>query len=87
MPHMTIITQGDNCWPDLKERMRTEMPAPVVHIKSPIQVARLPGGMASGKSSVMFRFELVDGTTVLAETSLELFASAARALMVADGAA
>jgi len=81
MPNMTIITNGDDCWPDLLPEGRR---IPVVHTLMPIQVARLPGGMQSGKSSVMFRIELPDGTTVLAETSLELFVSAARALLAAD---
>ena len=36
--------------------------------------------MASGKASVAFRFELPDGTAVIAETSLALLTTAADAL-------
>jgi hypothetical protein len=72
-----MITDGDNCWPDLKDKMDK-----VVHLANgapPLQVALLNKGMASGRPSVMLRIDLPDGRVVLAETSLLLFATAARA--------
>lgn len=48
----------------------------LIHIKTPITVAPLDHGMASGAPSVAFLFELPDGKYVLAETSLKLFQAA-----------
>jgi hypothetical protein len=74
---MIVIPNGDNCWPDLRDK-------PIVHLANdapPIAVAVLDGGMASGKPSLTLRLDLPDGRTVLAETSARLFCSAARAIM------
>jgi hypothetical protein len=74
---MTITLQGDNAWPDLKEK-------PFVHLGNeaqPIKVAVLDGGMASGRPSVAIRLDLPDGQTVVAETTARLFCTAARAIM------
>lgn len=46
----------------------------------PIQVTGLDGGMVSGNPSVAIRLDLPDGKTVIAETSLALFLTAADAL-------
>lgn len=73
MPSMVLVMDGDGAWPDLKDKK-------VHHVTSQIQVAPLGGGMASGKASVTFRIDLADGSVVLAETSLELFSAAARAM-------
>jgi hypothetical protein len=54
-------------------------PKDVIHLTNPITVGPLAGGMESGKASVAFAFILPCGKTVLAETSLELFLTAARA--------
>ncbi len=51
----------------------------------PFRVGGLPGGMASGKTSVAFDIPLPDGRHVLAETSLELFLAAADALRARYG--
>ena len=48
-------------------------------------VAALDGGMTSGRPSVMLRFGLPDGRTVLAETSMRLFLTAARAFAARYG--
>lgn len=50
----------------------------------PMQVARLSGGMVSGKSSVGIRIDLPDGRVVIAETSLALFTDVARLLAIRD---
>ncbi len=60
---VTISLDGDNCWPDLRD-LPQERPGQIRGY-----VARLTGGMQSGKSSVMFRMDLPDGTVVLWETS------------------
>jgi hypothetical protein len=79
---MTINLNGDNIWPDLREKK-------FVHLRghdgasgeSRIQVAVLDGGMKSGLPSVAIRLDLPDGKTVVAETSARLFCTAARAIM------
>lgn len=77
MPNMKVITNGDGCWPDLKDKT-------VIHTQLPFEVALLRGGMASGGASVSFRIGLPDGRVVIAETSLELLTTAARALNAAN---
>lgn len=86
MAVMHVILDGDGCWPDLVADGETLKSAasgkPVIHLGQgapAIQVAALPGGMTSGRTSVTFRLDLPDGTVVLAETSLLLFLTAARA--------
>jgi hypothetical protein len=55
----------------------------VIHLTNDIEVTSLAGGMESGKPSVAFIFKLPDGKAVVAETSLELFITAARGLAAA----
>ena len=50
------------------------------------RVGRLPGGTQGGKSTVTLLITMPDGQQVLAETTLALFTSAARALQAADSA-
>ena len=54
----------------------------VIHLTddAPIEVGTLRGGMQSGKDSCAFAFTLPDGRAVIAETSVELFLAAARAI-------
>lgn len=78
MPVMTLILR-EPAWPELAGALDKNL----VHLGNdaePIQVAYLEGGMASGKPSVAIRLDLPDGTVVIAETSLELFAAAARGM-------
>lgn len=75
MPLMIINLNGDNVWPELADG-RT-----ILHHTDPIHLTSLPDGMASGKPSVALRFDLEDGSTLVAETSGEMFVAAARALM------
>jgi hypothetical protein len=77
MPHMIINLDGGGAWPDLNEK-------PYVYLEEdapPIQLAVFAGGMKSGLPSVAFRFDLPDGTTVVAQTSARLFCTAARSIM------
>jgi hypothetical protein len=83
MPELHVILEGDGAWPDLAERLSAprheRKRAPVIHLGNdapPIQMSGLEDGMSSGAPSVIFRLDLPDGTTVLAETSWRLFAYA-----------
>jgi hypothetical protein len=74
VPALIIKLEGDRCWPDLENKPDDQIIA-VEHI----EVALLPGGMASGAASVAIRLDLPDGRTVIAQTSQQLFDGAARA--------
>ncbi len=71
MPKLVIKLDADNAWPDLKERG--------FESSEDLEVALLPGGMASGKPSVVMRINLPDGRVVIAQTSLDLWRTATRA--------
>lgn len=78
---LTVKLNGDGAWPDLAQ-------ADIIHLGNdapPIQLSALPGGMASGLPSVAIRIDLPDGRTVIAETSMRLFVSAADALAARYG--
>lgn len=77
MPALTLIVEGDNAWTDLDEKEVINLMGNSV---PPIQLAALPGGMASGKTSITFRFDLPDGKVLLAETSFALLKTAVRAI-------
>ena len=84
MNSLKLTLDGDNAWPDLRGKVGTDK---VIHLSNgaDIQLAALAGGMTSGRPSVMFRFELPDGRTVLAETSMRLFLASARAFAARYG--
>lgn len=82
MPSLNIIMDGDNAWPDLQEKMER---GTLIHYAGDLSVAVLPGGMESGRPSVTIRFDLPDGTTLIAETSLRLFLGAATAFRAKYG--
>jgi hypothetical protein len=63
-----VITNGDNCWPDLRTKGFVE--------GQWVGIARLPNGTVSGNATVTVRIELPDGRTVLAETTLALLRNA-----------
>jgi hypothetical protein len=70
---MNVILRGDAAWPDLDgKKLRVADPA------NSISVAVLDGGMSSGRPSVALRIDLLDGSTLIVETSARLFASAGR---------
>ncbi|MGH6967771.1 MAG: hypothetical protein ACREEN_01525 [Stellaceae bacterium] len=77
MIQMNVILNGDNCWPDLKDKK-------IIHLANdapPMQVALLDGGLQSGRPSVALRVDLPDGQVLVAETTARLFCAAARAIM------
>jgi hypothetical protein len=73
MPVLHVHIDGDKCWPDLEDKMDK-----IIHLGegARIDIAALPGGMSSGKTSVALRFDLPDGQVVIAETSLALLGTA-----------
>lgn len=85
MIQMSIFMDGDGCWPDLganekevKDRIDQGKLIWLGNGAAPMQVALLDNGMQSGSPSVAIRLDLPDGKTVVAETTLKLFVSAAR---------
>lgn len=77
MPAITVIVEGDGAWTDLNEKEVINMMGNNV---PPIQIAALPGGMASGKTSVTLRLDLPDGKVLMTETSFALLKAAVRAI-------
>lgn len=73
---LTIVLNGDDCWPELKERGFVQGVF--------VALARLPNGTVGGRSSVIARIELSSGQVVLAETTLALLRSAVQAFDAAD---
>lgn len=71
---LEIQMDGDNCWPDLADR---EWEAARL-----VSVAVLPHGTSEGRPSVTLRVETEDGRVMLAQTTLRLFETAARAFAV-----
>lgn len=80
MPDWTrldVKLDGDGAWPDLAKS--GFQPGHIVG------VALLRGGTAQGRSAVMVRIELDNGTAVVAQTTLRLLATAMRAIMARAG--
>lgn len=74
MPVLSIITNGENCWPDLRKGfIQGEF----------VAIARLPNGTMLGNPTVIVRIELPNGQTVLAQTTLYLLSNAIKAFEVA----
>lgn len=71
-----IAEMGDGAWPDLAEKHAKGLLIETEHLS----VSGLPGGMASGKASIAFRFDLPDGRVVFAQSSLRAFLAVADAL-------
>jgi len=74
---LTIILDGKGAWPDLRDKKTIQLS----NSSTPMQLAVLERGMASGRPSVAFRLDLPDGESVVAETSARLLCTAARAIM------
>lgn len=79
MPAIKMILDGDRAWPELQG-------VDFHHVTETMQIALLKKGMQSGKSSVAIRLDLPNGEVVVAETSLALFVSTARAFEARDEA-
>lgn len=74
--HLQVIMNGDNCWPELKEKGFT-----VGLLEG---IALLPNGTVQGNATVTIRVELPDGKTVLAQTTLALLSDAVKAFNIRD---
>lgn len=82
---LTLHLDDDGSFPDLVENRDTDQ---IIHLGNdapPMHLTVLPGGMASGKPSVMLLINLPDGRVVLAETSLALLQMAVRAFTAKYG--
>jgi len=74
---INVILEGDRCWEDLANKIKS---AKVIWLREgAISIAALSKGMKSGKPSISIRIDLPDGRTLVAETSMRLFLSAAEA--------
>ena len=74
---INVILEGDSCWEDLADKIKSDK---VIWLREGvISIAALSKGMKSGKPSISIRIELPDGRTLMAETSMRLFLSAAGA--------
>lgn len=76
MIHLSVHTDGDNCWPDLVKGEAL--------FGRIVSIARLPHGTEGDKSTVTVRVELPNGTTILAETTLALLEMAMAAFKGAE---
>jgi hypothetical protein len=90
MPQMmSIILNGDGCWPDLVEkRAKGELIDLMGNdVGNVLQVAALPKGTVSGNTTVTLRLDLPDGKTVMTEVSLKLWRAALEAFEARYGRA
>ena len=78
-PSIDLRLEGDGCWADLAGAADR-----IIHTTH-LSLAALAQGMTSGKPSVLFRFDLEDGRTVMAETSLVALLTAVDAIVARHG--
>jgi len=81
MPEMSINLEGDGAFND--EIKKVGEGNFIFHENSHIKMARLPNGMASGRSAVGIGFEH-DGKFIVIQTTLALLKSAVRAMETRD---
>lgn len=67
------LNLDEPAWPDLPGKN-------VIHYTDPIAMSALAAGMESGQPSVAFRFDLPDGSVVIAESSLAVLTMAVRGI-------
>jgi hypothetical protein len=76
MPNIHIILEPEEHWDDLLEKE-------VIYLGDdapPIEIVAMPGGMASGKTSISIRLDLPDKRVAIVETSLAQLANAVRTI-------
>jgi hypothetical protein len=78
MQAIDVILKGDGAWPDLEELNELGR---FTHLSDAVpdwrlQIAALPSGMESGRTSVAMRIDMPNGEVVLVETSLRLLSNA-----------
>lgn len=74
---LKIILEGDGAFSDIPARKMRE--------GNFSAITGLPDGTESGKPTICIRVDMVDGTTVLAQTTLALFLTAADAFKARYG--
>ena len=68
------ILESEEHWSDLLDKE-------VIYLgneASPVEIVAMPGGMASGRTSISLRLDLPDGRVVIVETALYELAKAVR---------
>lgn len=82
MRKVNVILDGHGCWPDIAQlRQEHRITELFGEEDAPnITLAVLEGGMQSGKKSVSIRYDVPDGSVIVAETSLRLLMVAAHIL-------
>lgn len=74
MSVIKVITECDGAFEDLADKREK-----ILHLTDPnLSIARIPKGMQSGRSSVMIRIDLPNGTVIVAESSMANFLNCAR---------
>ena len=84
MEALDLYMDFDEAWPELREEAlagANVYQSPDIRVTA---MARVPRGTMGGKSSVMVRIDLPDGSFLLAGTTLALLATAVRAFKGAD---
>lgn len=71
---INVILDGDGCWPDLQDKMDQ-----IVNIGA-VQIATLMEGTVGKNPSVALRFDLPDGTPVIAQVTAREFMGAMKIL-------
>ena len=80
MPDLNVIVNGQGAWTDLQSKREK-----VLHLSDPnISIARVPHGMKSGRSSIMIRIDLPNGTVIMAENSMRCFLACADIFRAAE---
>lgn len=84
MAVLNVNARGDGAWPDLQAKMQAGQ---VIWLRdeTPISLTALAAGTEGGKPSVALRLDLPDGRTVVVETTLALWLTAADILRTAHG--
>jgi hypothetical protein len=81
MPMIDVSPDSAVAWPELEGRPAIDLTGPD---DPPLRLALRPGGLRSGRSSVVLRLDLPDGRSVLSECTLAALAEAVELLEIAD---
>lgn len=79
-----IVLDGDGAWSDLAAK---QAKGRLIHLGdgATIGLAAQAGGKTSGRASVLFRFDLPDGRTLVVETSLRALYNATTTIVTKHG--
>ena len=77
MPGLSIILDGDGCWPDLVDKAPEQVKWDS-HVGIP-SIAKLPMGTVQGNDSVALRLDMPNGDVILTQLTMKLFLAAADA--------